>query len=313
MHQALTLNKDCLTYVLEVMSPAATVHRLETPYEDLLERVEKALAEHLASDVGADAPPRLREAIHHAVFGGGARLRPTLCLAVAASCGEGDPRAPEAAAVALEFIHCASLVHDDLPCFDDAPVRRGKPTVHAAFGVSTAVLAGDALIVLAFSALARPDCAGMVTLLAQATGPARGIIAGQAWESESAPSLDEYHRAKTAALFEAAAIFGARSAGADARDWRTFGEWVGRAYQAADDVLDAMGGGEAGTEKTMGRDEALGRPSVVRAYGLSAARRRVTRCLERATESLPATRNGAPIGAWLDRFAARLESFAAPQ
>ena len=87
-------------------------------------------------------------------FPGGARIRPRLCLAVAQACGEDQPAVTDAAAAAIELLHCASLVHDDLPCFDDAPIRRGKPSVHRAFGEQLAVLAGDALIVLAFETLA---------------------------------------------------------------------------------------------------------------------------------------------------------------
>jgi geranylgeranyl diphosphate synthase type II len=207
-------------------------------------------------------------------------------------------------------MHCASLTHDDLPCFDDAQVRRGKPTVHAAFGVTTALLAGDALIVVAFDALARarsPAMADVFATLAEAAGPARGIVAGQAWESEAACSLDDYHRAKTASLFEAAAAMGARSAGVELRDWAAFGQIVGRAYQAADDVVDAIGV-ESACGKTLGRDEVLGRPSVVRARGLAAARRRVEALLERAASAVPPTRCDAPIRAWIDRFATRIES-----
>jgi geranylgeranyl diphosphate synthase type II len=98
--------------------------------------------------------PLLAAAICHAVFPGGARIRPKLCLAVANACGDDDPTLSDAAASAIELLHCASLVHDDLPCFDDAPVRRGQASVHWAFGEPLAVLAGDALIVLAFQTLA---------------------------------------------------------------------------------------------------------------------------------------------------------------
>ena len=100
-------------------------------------------------------PPRLADALRYAVFPGGARIRPRLCLAVAPACGDDDPAASDAAAAAIELLHCASLVHDDLPCFDDADLRRGRPSVHRAFGEPLAVLAGDALIVLAFETLAR--------------------------------------------------------------------------------------------------------------------------------------------------------------
>jgi geranylgeranyl diphosphate synthase type II len=290
------------------MSSAASVHREDTPRADVAARVERELERILSASFGPASPPRLRDAVRHAVFGGGARLRPTLCLAVSAACGEPDSEAADAAAAAVELIHCASLVHDDLPCFDDSTLRRGKPTVHAAFGVPTAVLAGDALIVLAFAALP-PTTVDLVAVLAEATGPSRGVVAGQAWEGEPKPSLDEYHRAKTASLFEAAAILGARCAGGDAREWRAFGDLVGRAYQAADDVIDAVGS-EATCGKTRGRDQALDRPSLVRAYGLTAARRRVVRLVERAAGAIPPSRDDSAVRSWLDRFMARIESSA---
>ena len=114
---------------------------------------------------------------------------------------------PSAAAAAIELLHCASLVHDDLPCFDDADTRRGKPSVHAQFGEPIAVLAGDALIVLAFETLAREvvgrarRLARLVSIVAAAVGAPRGIVAGQAWECEAAVPLVDYQRAKTGALF----------------------------------------------------------------------------------------------------------------
>ena len=268
-------------------------------------RVEGALRDAFDANVGSEGPARLREALVHAVFGGGARLRPKLCLAVAAAHGDPNPLVAEGAAVSIELVHCASLVHDDLPCFDDAPLRRGKPTVHVAFGVPLAVLVGDALIVAAFGVLARTGDARLMTALAEATGAARGIVAGQAWESETAPSLDEYHRAKTASLFVASACMGARAAGADPQAWSAFGDALGRAYQAADDVLDVAAGGAA-AGKAGGRDAALGRPSVVRAHGLAAARRRVSRHVEEALRALPPCPDETPVRAWLESFSSKV-------
>jgi geranylgeranyl diphosphate synthase type II len=128
-----------------------------------------------------------------------------------------------AAAVAIELMHCASLVHDDLPCFDDAAMRRGRPSVHRAFDERIALLAGDALIVLAFQSLARaaigsPSRLGkVITIVASAVGAPGGIIAGQAWECEPQVPLSSYQRAKTGALFAAAAAAGASAAGHEAR------------------------------------------------------------------------------------------------
>ena len=113
-------------------------------------RIEQSLAQAISTGEAPGCPPKLAAAICHAVFPGGARIRPKLCLAVANACGDDDPTLSDAAAVAIELLHCASLVHDDLPCFDDAPTRRGRASVHWAFGEPLAVLAGDALIVLAW-------------------------------------------------------------------------------------------------------------------------------------------------------------------
>ena len=173
-------------------------------------RIENALESALAHAHGPGCPPQLMAAVRHAVFPGGARIRPQLCLAVARACGDDRPQLSEAAATAIELLHCASLVHDDLPCFDDAPVRRGQPSVHSAFGERLAVLAGDGLIVVAFQVLARagaqaPDrLVHLLTTIAGSVGMPGGIVAGQAWESESRVSLMQYQRAKTGALFVAA-------------------------------------------------------------------------------------------------------------
>ena len=148
-------------------------------------------------------PPRLASALDYAVTPGGARIRPTILLSVALACGEDQPQIADAAATALELIHCASLVHDDLPCFDDADIRRGKPTVHRQYSEPLAVLTGDSLIVLAFEVLARvaplaPErSTGLILTLAQRTGMPGGICAGQGWESEAKIDLAAYHDAKT--------------------------------------------------------------------------------------------------------------------
>ena len=116
---------------------------------DAVARIERALSVALAHADGDGGPPRLGRAMHHAVFPRGARVRPRLCLAVSAACGEDNPAAADAAAAAIELLHCASLVHDDLPCFDDADTRRGRPSVHRAFGEPLAVPGTDRTIVVA--------------------------------------------------------------------------------------------------------------------------------------------------------------------
>jgi geranylgeranyl diphosphate synthase type II len=193
---------------------------------DGVNRIEQALDEALSRAEASGAPPRLAAALRHAVFPGGARIRPRLCLAVAHACGIEDAGPATAAAASIELLHCASLVHDDLPCFDDAPLRRGKPSVHRAFGEPLAVLAGDALIVLAFETLARETAcpplrlAGLVLSVGRAVGMPLGIVAGQAWECEPQVDLKTYHRAKTGALFAASTVCGAVAAGHDADPWR---------------------------------------------------------------------------------------------
>ncbi len=255
-------------------------------------RIDRALEAALARAGGRGCPAGLAAALRYAVFPGGARLRPRLCLAVARACGEDDPALAEAAAAAIELLHCASLVHDDLPCFDDAATRRGKPSLHRAMGERLAVLAGDALIVLAFEVLGgagsrRPKrLAPLLAALAAAVGAPSGIVAGQAWECE--PRLDrvEYHRQKTGALFAGAAMLGALSAGAEPEPWRVFGERLGLAYQVADDIRDvAADPVELG--KPTGRDAALDRASAVRELGLDGALGRLRELVGEAIEAIP--------------------------
>lgn len=256
------------------------------------DRIERALTSIVARTEHPGGPPRLATAIRYAVFPGGARIRPRLCLAVAAACGDSEPDLTDAAAAAIELMHCASLVHDDLPCFDDALTRRGQPALHRAFGQPLAVLAGDALIVLAFQALVRaatqvPDRMGaLLAILGQSVGMPFGIVAGQAWECEPSADLVEYQRAKTGELFAAAAVAGAAAAGMEAEPWRLMGEQLGEAYQVADDIRDAIGT-EQELGKPVGRDQALGRPSAVRHFGLAGAVARLTTLAGGAAAAVP--------------------------
>jgi len=258
---------------------------------DSTTRIEQALAQALASADGPGCPPRLAAAMRHAVFPGGARIRPRLCLAVALACGDDRPALADAAAASIELMHCASLVHDDLPCFDDAPIRRGKPSVHAAFGERLAVLAGDALIVLAFETLARaagasPRLAPLVGIVGRAVGMPLGISAGQAWECEPKVAVADYHLAKTGALFAGATTAGAAAAGFEAAPWRMLGEKLGEAYQVADDIRDAAADAEE-LGKPVARDATLGRPSAVLELGLDGAIRRLDLLVGEASASIP--------------------------
>jgi geranylgeranyl diphosphate synthase type II len=259
---------------------------------DVTKRIEDALASALQSVTTSSCPPRLAEAVRHAVFPGGARVRPRLCLAVAAACGSRDFEAADAAAVSIELLHCASLVHDDLPCFDDSPLRRGLPSVHRAFGEPLAVLAGDALIVLAFEHLARtlghsPErLAPLLMTVSRAVGIPSGIVAGQAWECEPKVSVADYHRAKTGALFAAATAAGAQVAGADADAWRVVGDRIGEAYQVADDLRDvAASAKEVG--KPVGRDALLNRPSAAGELGVDGAVELLRGLVKGAVDAIP--------------------------
>lgn len=258
----------------------------------LSERVETAIAAALATTRGDKAPKRLAEALEYATMPGGARIRPTILLSVAKACGDDKPGLSNAAAAALELIHCASLVHDDLPCFDDAEFRRGKPSVHRAYSEPLAVLTGDSLIILAFETLARASSidpvrsAQMILSLARCTGVPNGICAGQGWESEPQIDLRAYHRSKTAALFVAATEMGAIAAGHDAEPWYDLGALIGEAFQVADDLRDALLDDKT-LGKPAGQDDLHGRPNAVAQLGVKGAMDRLSDILAGAIASIP--------------------------
>lgn len=274
-------------------------------------RIERALESALQSADAAGAPPKLAAAMRHAVFPGGARIRPQLLLAVARACGDDDPVLADGAAVAVELLHCASLVHDDLPCFDDALTRRGRPSVHCAYGERIAVLTGDALIVLGFqhlgaSATQSPQrLPRLLATLAAGVGMPFGIAAGQAWECESRTVLRDYQRAKTGALFAAATAAGAEAAGEDAGRWRALGEWLGEAYQVADDLRDVLAD-PLQLGKPVGRDVALGRPSAAREQGLCGALCHFDALVGQAVEAVPACRGAEALRMLVHAEAQRL-------
>ncbi|WP_273455588.1 polyprenyl synthetase family protein [Nevskia ramosa] len=271
-------------------------------------RIEQALISALAPGEAAGCPPKLAAALRYAVFPGGARIRPRLCLAVAMANGDPDPAATDAAAAAIELLHCASLVHDDLPCFDNAELRRGKPSVHRAYGERLAVLAGDGLIVVAFQSLAAAlahdaqRLAALVPIISRAISAPTGIVAGQAWECEPLASLSDYQQAKTGALFAGATMAGAAAAGvADPTLWRALGERLGEAFQVADDILDVAGNAEK-IGKPTGQDATLGRPNAVRELGHAGALARLESLVDGAIAAIPDC-----IGAHALRLAMRLE------
>ena len=250
----------------------------------------------------------------HAVFPGGARLRPNLCLSVAAACGaEVESGAQADVAAAVELLHCASLVHDDLPCFDDAPTRRGRPSVHAAYGEELAVLAGDGLIILAFEVVAAARMPpvlvpALIRCISRGVGACGGLVAGQAWESEKRVGLRTYHQAKTGALFEAGARAGALLAGVDpciADSWGHFGARLGEAYQVADDLRDTLDD-ESTLGKPAGQDMAHDRPNACLTLGIEGALERLRSLLDQALEATPSCAEPARVVDWVEGFGARL-------
>jgi geranylgeranyl diphosphate synthase type II len=274
-------------------------------------RINTAVERAVSLGRGGLAPNKLSATLSYATTPGGARIRPTILMSVALACGDDRPLLSDAAAAALELIHCASLVHDDLPCFDNADIRRGKPSVHRAYSEPLAILSGDSLIVLAFEVLARaahqaPDRAMQLVLtLAQQTGMPNGICAGQGWESESKIDLSAYHRSKTGALFIAATQMGAVAAGQEAEPWYELGARIGEAFQVADDLRDALYDVET-LGKPAGQDDLHGRPNAVSALGVDGAIRRLKDILSGAIASIPSCPGEAQLAEMVRLQAERL-------
>ncbi|MHA1523367.1 MAG: polyprenyl synthetase family protein [Alphaproteobacteria bacterium] len=243
--------------------------------------VDGALAKRLAA---VDAPARLGQAMRHAVLSGGKRLRPFLLIHSAALFGVTQSQALPAAC-AVELVHCYSLVHDDLPAMDDDDLRRGRPTVHVAFDEATAILAGDALLTLAFEILTSSDCATdpamamhLVSAMAGAAG-AGGMVGGQSLDlafentQASADDIAQMQNLKTGALFgfacQAGALLGAGTR-ADAERLGQFAEHFGHAFQITDDLLDvvstpARAGKRTAKDARRGKATQVARQGVVRA------------------------------------------------
>ena len=258
----------------------------------LLVRAEEALESHFKASTGTGAPPRLQASMYHAVFSGGARIRPQLCLAVATACGDDAPELTNAAAVALELMHCASLVHDDMPAFDNADFRRGMPTVHKAFGESLALLAGDGLIVMAYQVLINagrhyPErTIALMDNLSHGVGLPNGIVAGQAWECETSADLGHYQRSKTGSLFVSATCAGAIACGQSPQPWAALGAFLGEAYQVSDDIRDVLGD-IAMLGKPVGQDKLNERPSSAQAMGLEGAIEHFDSLITKAGKAIP--------------------------
>ena len=266
--------------------------RVMISFDDDLARcaadIEAALDGRLAPDgfAGPGAvPERLLQAMRHGSIGGGKRLRPLLLRQAARVFGVAA-EASLMAGLAVEMVHCYSLVHDDLPAMDDDDLRRGRPTVHRAFDEATAILVGDALLTQAFAVLAadgtHPDPAVRVQLVAElaAGAGAAGMVGGQMRDIEGETgALDDaeiiaMQAMKTGALIRAAVRMGALLGGADARALSAltaYAEAAGRAFQLADDILDVTAS-ETAMGKRTGKDAARGKQTLVARLGVEAAR-----------------------------------------
>jgi farnesyl diphosphate synthase len=233
-----------------------------------------------------DAPPRLKAAMKHAVLGGGKRLRPFLMLETAAIFGDFDAMP---SALALELIHCYSLVHDDLPAMDNDDLRRGLPTVHKAYDEATAILAGDALLTLAFE-ICDPR---LVKALAKA---ANQMVAGQMLDlaaegrfSTLSPltiaEIKHLQAMKTGALLKFAVEAGAILANTHDDALSLYGELIGFAFQIADDLLDFEGDASV-VGKAVGKDAALGKATLVSLIGVEAAKNELKNIIEQAIKAV---------------------------
>ena len=257
-------------------------------------------------------PRRLHEAMRYAVLGGGKRIRPLLAYA-AGVVADADPAALDCVALALEYVHVYSLVHDDLPCMDDDVLRRGKPTVHVAFDEATAMLVGDALQAEAFRVLAEAPIppavrADLIRDLALAAGT-DGMCGGQAIDLDAmrgqadfpldGAGLERMHDMKTGALVRAAIVMGARAGGAGETVLvllDRYAEAIGLAFQIVDDILDVESSSEE-LGKTAGKDAAQNKPTYVSVLGLDAARQRAADLCESANRALAALETEARLPA----------------
>ncbi len=276
------------------LSPPPDAEALLTRHSTTLHSYfQSALARYTA------APPRLMESIAYSLYAGGKRLRPALILESCRACG-GDASAMEAAmagAAAMELIHTFSLVHDDLPAMDNDDLRRGRPTNHKVYGEAMAILAGDAMMTIAFELLAEtvpsPTSVSMIRELAANSGPC-GMIGGQVLDMDGETrrlKLDELqhlHRLKTGALLTCSCRLGAIAAGVDQQmlsRLSDFGRHLGLAFQIVDDILD-----ETSTPEQMGKatkkDAAKGKNTYPVLLGLEGSQAEANNALAAALDAI---------------------------
>jgi geranylgeranyl diphosphate synthase, type II len=244
--------------------------------------IESALEKLLPPD--STPPASIHTAMRYSVFAGGKRIRPILCYE-SAKLFTADAASAIPVGCALEFIHTYSLIHDDLPALDNDDLRRGKPTNHKVFGEAIAILAGDALLTLAFHTLANSAIeparrVRVISEVASAAGTVNGMVGGQVADIEAekkaadAAMLEYIHRSKTAALICGSIVAGAIAGGAGDEDvarLRRFGEQIGWAFQVVDDILD-VSESSASLGKTAGKDLAQQKATYPRLYGLEKSR-----------------------------------------
>ena len=243
-------------------------------------------------------PASIHRAMRYSVFAGGKRIRPILCVEAAQMFTDKIEGAAQAGC-GLEFIHTYSLIHDDLPALDNDDLRRGKPTCHKVFGEAMAILAGDALLTLAFETLAAAPIeparrVQVISEISAAAGTVKGMVGGQVADIEAesttadAAALEYIHRSKTAALIRASIVAGAIAGGAAADDvgrLRRFGENIGWAFQVVDDILDVEES-SAALGKTAGKDQAQQKATYPALYGLEKSRAIATELESKALAEL---------------------------
>jgi geranylgeranyl diphosphate synthase type II len=243
-------------------------------------------------------PPSIHRAVRYSVFAGGKRIRPILCFE-SARLFTTDASSVIPVGCALEFIHTYSLIHDDLPALDNDDLRRGKATNHKVFGEAIAILAGDALLTLAFQTLANSAIepgrlVRVISEVAAAAGTVNGMVGGQVADIEAekksadAAMLEYIHRSKTAALICGSIVAGAIAGGAgdeDVERLRRFGEQIGWAFQVVDDILD-VSESSASLGKTAGKDQAQQKATYPALYGLEKSRAIATELETKALREL---------------------------
>ena len=270
---------------------------IQNPPVELLDVAKEIEQELDAQLLQLQLPEHLADATTYAVVNGGKRVRPALTLLCCEAVG-GSRENALAAAIAIEYVHCFSLVHDDLPAIDNDELRRGKPTLHIHAGETMALLAGDLLLPLAFSQLAKSSCPPkqqiqLTNLLANAT---KDMVIGQVYDTlgglpntlEGLACIDEIHRNKTGALIRCACQMGAICGNANKEAYEAidkFGEATGLMFQVVDDLIDLQGS-EDHVGKAIGKDAEAGKATYPGAIGINASKHAINELHKQAVDAL---------------------------